>query len=103
MYLLPTSKELTRLWSEIDPKEKFLRAARQAINEACQLDSDSMAAFYLDSQDIDVFEDEIHILPPKYLEHCRDTCTVNFRGWTFERTDEYAGIDLGEKVSWDEI
>ena len=105
MYLLPTSEELNELWRQIDPKQRFLRAARQAINEACRFD-DSMAAFYLDSQDADLImeddampyfdeiEDDIismrrdingfKLSPPRYLEYARGTDSVNFKGWSFE-------------------
>ena len=37
MYLFPTEKELAFLRSQIDPKQRFLRAARAAIDEACEL------------------------------------------------------------------
>ena len=109
MYLFPTEEELGALWREISPRERFLRAARQAVDYACSPDGDSMAAFFLDSQDFDIREEEgvttLHVGPPRFMEYSRGTDTVNFRGWDFSVPDpyDYSGIDLGEKVSWDEI
>ena len=125
MYLLPTGEELNKLWSQISPKQRFLRAARNTINEACRFD-DSMAAFYLDSEDVDLvmeddsmpyfdeIEDDIinmrrdingfkmHISPPRYLDKPNPgDCPVNFKGWTFEVKNQ--PVDLGENVEWDDI
>ena len=125
MYLLPTGEELNRLWSQIDPKQRFLRAARTAIDEACRFD-DSMAAFYLDSQDIDmVMEDDampyfdeieddivnmrrdingfrIHVPAPRYMEYARGRDIVNYKGKTFEYISNDSPPEC-ERVSWDEI
>lgn len=109
MYLFPTKEDLDNLWREISPRERFLRAAHQAVDYACSLDGDSMAAFFLDSEDFDIREEEgmvtLCVAPPRIMEHSRGTDTVNFRGWEFSVPDpyDYSGIDLGEKVSWDEI
>ena len=107
MYLFPTKDEIDALWREISPRHRFLRAARQAVDEACRLDGDSMAAFFLESDDVYLREEEgamvYHIDPPAYLESPRDVCPVRFSGWDIEIPNEYAGINLGKKVSWDEI
>ena len=125
MYLFPTGEELAKLWDQISPKQRFLRAAKQAINDACKFD-DSMAAFYLDSQDVDMImeddampyfdeiEDDIinmrrdvndfklHIPAPRYLDKPNPgDCPVNFKGWTFEIKNQ--PIDLGQHVEWDDI
>ena len=125
MYLLPTGEELANLWNQISPEQRFLRAAKQAINDACKFD-DSMAAFYLDSQDVDmVMEDDampyfdeiendiismrrdtngfkLHIPAPRYLDKCNPgDCPVNFKGWTFEIPTEHA--PNCPKVNWDDI
>ena len=123
MYLLPTGEELATLWNQISPRQRFLRAAKQAINDACKFD-DSMAAFYLDSQDVDmVMEDDampyfdeieddiismrrdtngfkLHIPAPRYLERTRED-PVRFKGWTFEIPTEHA--PNCPKVNWDDI
>lgn len=109
MYLFSTEKELNALWRQISPRERFLQAARQAVDYACRPDSDSMAAFFLDSEDIDFREEEgavmLRVSPSRVMEYSRGTDTVNFKGWEFIVPDPYdcSDIDLGEKVSWDEI
>ena len=129
MYLLPTGEELANLWNQISPKQRFLRAAKQAIDEACKFD-DSMAAFYLDSQDVDmVMEDDtmpyfdeieddiismkrdvngfrIHVPAPRYMEYARGMDSVNYKGKTFEYiiNDKVPdGPNLKRVSSWDEI
>ena len=68
-----------------------------------------MAAFFLESEDFDIREEEgmriLHITPPRIMEYSRGTDTVNFRGWDFVIPDpyDYSGINLGEKVSWEDI
>ena len=91
MYLFPTKEEIDSLWSELDPKQRFLRAAWQAVDCACSPDGDSMAAFFLDSQDFDIREEEGMRVYPRGLR--AKTGAI----------DDYSGIDLGEKVSWEEI
>ena len=108
MYLFPTKEELDSLWNELDPKQRFLQAARQAIDYACSPNGESMAAFFLESEDIDIREEGMRILhvgPPRIVEYSRGTDTVNFKGWDFVIPDpyNYSGVDLGEKVSWNEI
>ena len=109
MYLFPTKDEIDALWREISPRHRFLRAAQQAVNEACRLDGDSMAAFFLESDDVYLREEEgamlYHIDPPKTIEYSRGTDTVNFRGWDFVVPDPYGyeNVNLGKKVSWEEI
>lgn len=130
MYLLPTGEELANLWNQISPKQRFLRAAKQAINDACRFD-DSMAAFYLDSQDVnmvmeddampyfDEIEDDIismqrdtngfklHIPAPRYLEHIPNSGHLNFKGWSYEyvpsKTEFPDGPGVIHASSWDEI
>ena len=91
MYLFPTEEELGALWREISPRERFLQAARQAVDYACSPDGDSMAAFFLDSQDFDIREEAGMRVYPRGLR--AKTGAI----------DDYSGIDLGEKVEWDEI
>ena len=127
MYLLPTEKELAFLRSQIDPKQRFLRAARAAIDEACEL-GDSMGGFYFDSQDVDMImeddampyfdeiEDDIismkrdingfRVPAPRYMEYARGTDSVNYKGKTFEYITNNKvpdGPNLKRVSSWDEI
>ena len=129
MYLFSTEKELAFLRSQIDPKQRFLRAARATIDEACEL-GDSMGGFYFDSQDVDmIMEDDampyfdeieddivsmkrdvngfrIHVPAPKYMEYARGTDSVNYKGKTFEYivNDKVPdGPNLKRVSSWDEI
>ena len=109
MYLLPTQKEMNALWREISPRERFLRAARQAIDEMTRL-GDTMSGFYLDSQDLNIMEGEL--VP--YFDNIEDDI-INMRrdinGFRMPRgqqrdidaIDNYSEVDLGEKVEWDEI
>ena len=90
MYLLPTEKELAFLRSQIDLKQRFLRAARAAINEACELD-DSMGGFYFDSQDVDmIMEDDA--MP--YFDEIEDDIVNN-------KVPD--GPNLKRVSSWEEI
>lgn len=118
MYLFPTEEELAFLWSQIDPKQRFIRAARTAINEACDL-SDSMGGFYLNSQDIDMLmEDDaismqcdvngfrIHVSPPRCMESIRGDGRLNYKGKTFEYINNEQIPDspnVRHASSWDEI
>ena len=103
MYLFPTKEDLDALWREISPRERFLRAARQAVDYACSPDGDSMAAFFLDSQDIDIHEEAGKMTYPRGL---RANCGIiddysgfheNFFGTTHE------GPGLEKLSSWEEI
>ena len=106
MYLFPTKEDLDILWREISPKERCLRAMRQAVNHACMPSGDSMAAFFLEGDDVSCREEDgemiYHINPPSYLETPRDICPVRFTGWDFAVPIE-PKVGLGEKVKWDEI
>jgi hypothetical protein len=109
MYLFPTKDEIDALWREISPKARCLRAMRQAVDYACTPGCSSMAAFFLESDDICLREEDsamsYHIDPPRFMEYSRGTDTVNFTGWDIIIPDpyEYENVDLGQKVSWDEI
>lgn len=109
MFLFPTEKEITALWREINPRDRCLRAMRQAIDGACRPGGDSMAALFLESEDIELLEEDgavtLRVSPPRVMEYSRGTDTVNFKGWDFVVPNPYdcSDIDLGEKVSWDEI
>ena len=110
MYLFPTKKELDVLWSELDPKQRFLRAARQVIDCACEL-GDSMGGFYFDSQDMDMIMEDC-VMP--YFDEIEDdiiSMKRDINGFRMSRKqrrdiddiDDYSEVELGEKVEWDEI
>ena len=107
MYLFPTNEDLKILWSEIDPKQRILRAMRAAVDYACSPNEDSMAAFFLESDDVDFREEEsamvYHIDPPAYLEHSRDTCPVSFRGWSIKNSSDGFKMPYCESVNWEDI
>lgn len=109
MYLFPTKDEIDALWREISPRERCLRAIRQVVDYACTPRCDSMAAFFLESDDICLREEDgsmsYHIDPPRFMEYSRGADTVNFTGWDVIIPDPYGyeNVDLGQKVSWDEI
>lgn len=116
MYLLPTSEELAGLYSQIDPKQRFLQTAREAINT---LTEDVIMPYFDDIEDDiismrrDVNGFRIHIPASRYIEYVRGRDTVNFKGWTFEHPkapDPELDLKILESLpnnqfvdSWDDI
>ena len=115
MYLLPTDEELKALWREIDPKERFLRSAREAINT---LTEDAIMPYFDDIEDdiismrCDVNGFKLHIPAPRYLEHNPNSGHLNFKGWTYEyvNRDTEQDIEMLKTLpnsqfvdSWDDI
>ena len=117
MYLFPTEEELKALWRQINPRDRYIAAVRAAVDDACRFGEESMASFFANSEDVYLAEEEgamhYHIDPPAYLEYSRGTDAGRFNGSVVamprglrrkaEIYDDYAGVDLGEKVEWDEI
>lgn len=105
MYLLPTEKELNALWRQINPRDRYIAAVRAAVNEACRFGDESMASFFIQSEDTELLEEEgairYHIDPPAYLEYSRGTDAVRFNGSTI--VIPKSTVDLGEHVEWDDI
>lgn len=106
MYLLPTMEEINALRRQLNPRDRYIAAVRAAINEVCRFGEDSMASFFLQSEDTELIEEEgamhYHIDPPRYLDKPNPgDCPVNFKGWTFEVKNQ--PVDLGEHVEWDDI
>ena len=105
MYLLPTQKEMDALWRQINPTARimdYLYSRPPAEG--------SMAEFFMESEDIELaMEDdctEFDYIEDEILNMKRDINGFHMpRGLrrNAEIYDDYAGIDLGEKVSWDEI
>ena len=105
MYLFPTEKELNALWRQINPRDRYIAAVRAAVDDACRFGEDSMASFFIQSEDVELLEEEgakrYHIDPPAYLEYSRGTDAGRFNGTTIEV--QKFKIDLGERVDWDDI
>lgn len=105
MYLLPTMEEINKLRRAINPIAQimdYLYSRPPAEG--------SMAEFFMESEDIELaMEDdctEFDYIEDEILNMKRDINGFRMpRGLcrNAEIYDDYAGIDLGEKVSWDEI
>ena len=105
MYLLPTQKEMDALWRQINPTARIMDYLY-----SCPPAEGSMAEFFMESEDIELaMEDdctEFDYIEDEILNMKRDINGFRMpRGLrrNAEIYDDYAGIDLGEKVSWDEI
>lgn len=105
MYLFPTSEEMNELWRQINPTIRimdYLYSRPPAEG--------SMAEFFMESEDAELaMEDdctEFDYIEDEILEMKRD-----INGFRMPRglrrnaglIEDYAGLDLGEKVEWDEI
>ena len=105
MYLLPTQKEMDALWRQINPTARIMdylysRPPAEA----------SMAEFFMESEDIELaMEDDCTEFD--YIEDEIFNMKRDINGFRMPRGlrrnagiyDDYAGVDLGEKVEWDEI
>ena len=105
MYLLPTQKEMDALWRQINPTARIMDYIYSRPPA-----KGSMAEFFMESEDIELaMEDdctEFDYIEDEILNMKRDINGFRMpRGLrrNAEIYDDYAGIDLGEKVSWDEI
>ena len=111
MYLFPTKEEMDSLYRQINPTARimdYLYSRPPAEG--------SMAEFFMESEDIelameddctefDYIEDEI-LNMKRDINGFRIPCIPRGpRGLRAECNviDDYSGIDLGEKVSWEEI
>ena len=105
MYLLPTMEEINKLRRAINPTAQIMDYLYSRPPA-----EDSMAEFFMESEDIELaMEDdctEFDYIEDEILNMKRD-----INGFRMPRglrrnaaiIDDYAGVDLGEKVSWDEI
>lgn len=105
MYLLPTQKEMDALWRQINPTARIMDYLYSRPPAA-----GSMAEFFMESEDIELaMEDdctEFDYIEDEILNMKRDINGFRMpRGQrrNAEIYDDYAGVNLGEKVSWDEI
>ena len=108
MYLLPTTEEINKLRRAINPTAQimdYLYSRPPAEG--------SMAEFFMESEDTELaMEDDctaFDYIEDEILNMKRDINGFRIphgpRGQrrNAEIYDDYAGIDLGEKVEWDEI
>ena len=105
MYLLPTMEEINKLRRAINPTAQimdYLYSRPPAEG--------SMAEFFMESEDIELaMEDdctEFDYIEDEILNMKRDINGFRRPRGTHRNVeiyDDYAGIDLGEKVEWDEI
>lgn len=105
MYLFSTQKELNALWCQINPTVRimdYLYSRPPAPG--------SMAEFFMESEDIELaMEDDC-----TEFDHIEDdilNMKRDINGFRMPRglrantgiIEDYAGVDLGKKVSWEEI
>lgn len=105
MYLFPTEKELNALWRQINLTARimdYLYSRPPAEG--------SMVEFFMESEDIELaMEDdctEFDYIEDEILNMKRDINGFRMPRGLRRNTgiiEDYAGVDLGEKVSWDEI
>ena len=105
MYLLPTKEEMDALYRQINPTARIMDYLYSRPPA-----SGSMAEFFMESEDIELaMEDdctEFDRIEDDILNMKRDINGFRMpRGQRAkcEVVDDYSGIDLGEKVEWDEI
>lgn len=105
MYLLPTTEEINKLRRAINPTAQIMDYLYSRPPAA-----GSMAEFFMESEDIELaMEDdctEFDYIEDEILNMKRDINGFRIpRGLhrNAEIYDDYAGVDLGEKVEWDEI
>ena len=105
MYLVPTMEEINRLRRAINPTAQIMDYLYSRPPA-----SGSMAEFFMESEDIELaMEDdctEFDYIEDEILNMKRDINGFRMpRGQRakYNVDDDYSGIDLGEKVEWDEI
>ena len=105
MYLFPTMEEINALRRKINPTAQIMDYLYSRPPAA-----GSMAEFFMESEDIELaMEDdctEFDYIEDEILNMKRDINGFRMPRGLRRNTgviEDYAGIDLGEKVSWDEI
>lgn len=105
MYLLPTTEEINKLRRAINPTAQIMDYLYSRPPAA-----GSMAEFFMESEDIELaMEDDCTAFD--YIEDEILNMKRDINGFRIPRRlrknaeiyDDYAGVDLGEKVEWDEI
>ena len=105
MYLLPTMEEINKLRRAINPTAQIMDYLYSR-----RLAEGSMAEFFMESEDIELaMEDdctEFDYIENDILNMRRDINGFRMpRGLrrNIEVYDDYAGVNLGEKVNWEDI
>ena len=105
MYLLPTMEEINKLRRAINPTAQIMDYLYSRPPAA-----DSMAEFFMESEDIELaMEDdctEFDYIEDEILNMKRDINGFRMPRGLRAQTgaiDDYAGVYLGEKVSWEDI
>ena len=105
MYLFPTKEEMDSLYRQINPTARimdYLYSRPPAEG--------SMAEFFMESEDVELaMEDDCTEFD--YIEDDILNMRRDINGFRMPRglrvncnpVDDYAGINLGEKVKWEEI
>ena len=105
MYLLPTMEEINKLRRAINPTTQIMDYLYSRPPAA-----GSMAEFFMESEDIELaMEDDCTEFD--YIENEILNMKRDINGFRIPRGlrrnagiyDDYTGVDLGEKVEWDEI
>ena len=105
MYLLPTMEEINKLRRAINPTAQIMDYLYSRPPAA-----GSMAEFFMESEDIELaMEDDCTEFD--YIENEILNMKRDINGFRIPRGlrrnagiyDDYTGVDLGEKVEWDEI
>ena len=105
MYLLPTMEEINKLRRAINPTAQIMDYLYSRPPAA-----GSMAEFFMESEDIELaMEDDCTEFD--YIENEILNMKRDINGFRMPRGlrrnagiyDDYTGVDLGEKVEWDEI
>ena len=105
MYLLPTMEEINKLRRAINPTAQIMDYLYSRSPAA-----GSMAEFFMESEDIELaMEDdctEFDYIEDEILNMKRDINGFRMPRGLRRNTgaiDDYAGVDLGEHVEWDDI
>lgn len=105
MYLLPTIEEINVLRHQLNPTARIIDYFYSRPPT-----EGSMAEFFMESEDIELaMEDnctEFDYIEDEIINMKRDINGFRIPRGLRKNTeiyDDYAGVDLGEKVEWDEI
>lgn len=105
--LFPTLEELESLRRELDPTERVLDLLVSMLRYPAE---GSMAEFFMEGEDVELaMEDDCAEF--NYIEDDILNMRREISGFRMPRglrakcniIEDYSGIDLGKKVSWDEI
>lgn len=105
MFLFPTEEEMKQLYRQINPTARIMDFLYSRPPT-----EGSMVEFFMESEDIELaMEDdctEFDYIEDEILNMKRDINGFRMPRGLRRNTgiiEDYAGVDLGEKVEWDEI